>query len=121
MTSDLRFQQSALRLITAKGKTVTYSTVSRNAYNPAVGGAPAVVTPYIIKAVVSNPKGADLEVGTLIERNSKQLLIAALAVSFTPAPNDAVTLDGNSYLVESANVNYAGELPVTHTVFIRKA
>ena len=78
MSSDLRFQQSALRLINSKGKTVTYSTVSRNAYNPAIGGAAAVVTPYVIKAVVSNPKGADLENGTLIERNSKQLLIAEI-------------------------------------------
>jgi hypothetical protein len=121
MTFDARMQSTALRLITLRGRTIGYTRQTTGAYNPATGTATTTSSTVYIKAVVTNVGGADLSTGTLVERNSRMLLIAATAMALPPTVGDGVIIDGDLYMVQSSDVSYAGELPATYKMLVGKA
>lgn len=122
MNFDQRMQQTALALINKRGKTVIYTSIVPGVYNPAtLKTAAATSAAHPIKAVVGNVGGSDLIDGTLVPRSDKSLLIAALSLPVVPVVNDAVTLDGERFLVHASNPEYAGELPVTYKLKMRRA
>jgi hypothetical protein len=118
---DVRMQKLAQRQIEKRGKTITYSIVTTGAYNPATGSAPTVIVTAQVKAVVTNAGSGDLIAGTLVEQNEKSITIAKLSLAGNPSPNDNLTIDGQKYLVTSADANYAGEAVATYSISARKA
>jgi len=116
MSFDQRMQQTALRLINKRGKSIVYTAITAGVQDEAAGGAVPTTVSTPIKAVVKNSGGKDLINGTLVERSGKSVLIAALSLPTPPAPNDSLTLDGETFLVSAASATYAGELPATYTL-----
>ncbi len=117
-----RLVASALRLITAKGKSITYSSITAGVYDPALSSASGgSVLALDIKAIVTDSGSSDLTSGTLIDRNNKNFLIAAAAVSFVPEPNDLITLDGHNYAVYAVSQLYAGDVTVTYSISAKRA
>ncbi|WP_211440926.1 hypothetical protein [Collimonas humicola] len=121
MSFDLRMQQTALRLINKRGKTITYTAVVPGTYDRTSGSAPAIETVSSFRAIVTPGNGQDLTVGELVVRNDKNVVIAGLSLLIAPKPNDQLTVDGESFLVNAANPAYAGELVAVYKLKVRKA
>ena len=117
-----KLRATALRLINANGKTVTFTSVAQGAYDPAQSKVVSVETPFTMKAVVEDMGGTDTIANTLILQNEKSFMFAAAAFTIAaPEINDKVTLDGAVYMVYAVTPNYAGDVTVTYNIYARKA
>jgi len=110
MSFDSKMVALALKLISKRGKTVTYSDASDSAYDPATGTQTVTRTPYTIKARVQDytfrNAGSGFEAG-LIREGDKEIMIAASGLAFLPQSGDRVTVDGVTFTALNIKVIYA--------------
>jgi hypothetical protein len=115
-----RLRDSALRMINKSGKTIVFASVVVGTYDKSTSKVASVTTPYTIKAVIADSNKTELINGTLVQRNEKKFLVAALALSVDPKPNDTITHDNHVYSILSASPTYCGELAVTFDIVAKR-
>lgn len=109
------FLNLAPRLI-ALAKTVTFTYVTRGAYDPATGVGASTTAQVTIKAVVE--EFSDSEFGDTIQEGDIKLTVAAK--SFTePKVDDRVVVDGVSYSIVEVDPLAVGINPVAYTLHAR--
>ena len=112
MTLDAKMRPLATKLVAKNGKSVTLTSITVGAYDPATGAATPTSTPATVKAVVSDYStrrdGAGFTAG-LILSGDKKFSIAAEGIT-KPKPGDTITLDGVVYAVVRVTETWSGEL-----------
>ena len=102
------------------GETVTLTTVTAGAYNPATGAATPSTSTQTVQATIEEYDGADLIAG-LGAAGDKKVSIPAAQLSAAPKPTDTVTVDGVVYAVVTVRTDRAGGVDILYTLQCRKA
>ena len=121
MTLDTKARATSQRLIARFGKSISFTSVTDGAYNPATGSAMPTEVIFGIKAIIEQfgRYGEAFSAG-LIREGDRKITFAALGLPFTPKPGDKVTFDGDTLTVLTATPTYSGEMVALYMVHGRK-
>jgi len=97
-------------------KEITFHKVTLGSYDPATDVRSDTVVDHTINVVESTIKTTEQD-WTEVLRDSKKLLFAAADVTFTPEPNDYVTMDGATWEIIKINA-VPGDSE--HIIFVRQ-
>lgn len=119
-TLDVRMRAKALSLVSKYGKAVTI-TATETTGDPDTGTVTKVETPYSVKATPPAKFRQDLVDGEAIRESDLEIVLAASAITFTPAQGMKATIDGASYGVVRVTPTFSGELPAIYSLQLRSA
>ncbi len=120
MSMAERLQQSAHRLIQARGTSIVYRRVVQGRYDTATAQMINSSTEHPIKAVVAAYRGSEVMHGSTVVRHDKRLQLSSLSLPFAPQENDTITLGADSFTVYAVDAQYAGDVVVTYQLKARK-
>ena len=101
-------------------RSVTLTTVTAGAYDPATGAATPTTTTKTVNATVEEYDGADLLAG-LGAQGDKKVSVPAAQLATAPKPTDTVSVGGVAYAVVTVRTDELGGVPVLYTLQCRKA
>lgn len=108
---DTKFRALSNRLIDKYGKSVTLTSVTNGAYNPATGTSAKTTATSTVKAIVEDyslhSSGVGFQTG-LIKAGDKKVTIAALGIT-KPKPSDTVTIDAVVWNIVRVVETWSGE------------
>jgi len=108
---DAKFRALSDKLIDKYGKSVTLTSVTNGAYNPATGTSAKTTATSTVKAIVEDyslhSSGVGFQTG-LIKAGDKKVTIAALGIT-KPKPSDTVTIDAVVWNIVRVVETWSGE------------
>jgi hypothetical protein len=104
-------------LIGVAGETITYKRVTHGSYNTATLQSSPTLQSYTIKAGVRQYRAK--EISGLVQLGDREVRIAAADLSFTPRPNDQVTIGCKTYQVVSVNTRSPFSEAAIHILQVR--
>ena len=108
---DTKFRALSNRLIDKYGKSVTLTSVTNGAYNPATGTSAKTTATSTVKAIVEDynlhSSGVGFQTG-LIKAGDKKVTIAALGIT-KPKPSDTITIDTVAWNIVRVVETWSGE------------
>ena len=111
---------TALKLITKFGQTAaiirTEVKEPSNPWDPSTGET--VVTEYTVQAVVTEYAQRLID-GVSVKYGDKLVLVASSGLAVTPAPNDSISVGGQTFSVVSVNVVAPGGVPLVYNLQAR--
>lgn len=102
------------------GASVTITTVTAGAYNPATGAATPTTTTTAVTAIIEEYDGAELTAG-LGAAGDKKISVPAAQLSAIPSPSDSAAVGGVTYAVIGVRTEEAGGVPILYVLRCRKA
>lgn len=109
---DKKFRKLATNLIDKYGKSVTLTSVTNGAYNPATGTSAKTTATSTVKAIVEDyslhSSGVRFQTG-LIKAGDKKVTIAALGIITKPKPSDTITIDTVAWNIVRVVETWSGE------------
>lgn len=118
MTLDATARRAATKLIGQFGRSITLTTVTPGAYNPATGAAVPTSASVTVKAIVEEYKGFDI-VSELAKAGDKKLTVSAADLAARPTPADKVTVDGLVYTIVAVKAISSGALDALYEIQAR--
>lgn len=102
------------------GATVTYTSVTGSAYDPATGTTVPTGTTETVSAIIDDPRGVELLSG-LAQAGDKTISIPAELLTATPKPTDSITVGAETYAVIRVENEQAGGVIILHVLHCRRA
>ena len=122
MSFDANMVALALKLITKRGQTITYSKITQGAYDPATGAATTTQVDTVIKALCSDFSRASdglAFLSGLVLEGDKRVQFAAASLTSPPLPGDRVAFEGFVMTVKTVKSVSAGELTAMFDLRVR--
>lgn len=115
MTLDATARKLATKMIGQFGKSITLTTVTAGAYNPATGLAGQTTADASVKAIVEEYKGFDIA-NDLAKAGDKKVTVSAADLASRPSPVDRLTIDGVVYTIMQVKAISSGELDALYEI-----
>lgn len=115
-----KYLSIVLRAINQHGKNCTYSVVTEGEYNVETGATTNTQTAYSIRMYKKHIRASQYNFPNMIGRDSALFYLANNSLSFLPSPQDKITIDSVTYIVDSVTEHAADGLVVLYKILAVK-
>lgn len=118
MTLDATARRAATKLIGQFGRSITLTTVTAGAYNPATGTAANTTSSVSVKAILEDYNGFEIA-NELAVAGDKKVTVSAADLASAPKPVDTLTIDGQVFTIVGVKAVSSGALNALYIIQAR--
>lgn len=115
-----RYLAITLRAINQHGKNCTYTVVTEGEYNIETGATTNTQTAYSVKMYKKHIRANQYNFPNMIGRDSAIFYLANNNLGFIPAPQDKITVDNITYIVDSVTEHAADGTVILYKILTVK-